>query len=332
MKGRYIPPNIWEDAKFYKIVPAYSLYYAAASIIIGLVVFFFYFRSRPIIGVIILLIVPIMIIVICSLEIPKKLVRHVGFKVAARMNNTLEDICKIKDSEDSETIFQNSKRKFIVLENKVYPWEYCPTKDKRAEQFAEEVFNLVKGNTWVSFYGICAPEGTEQLEKRYDELSNLPPILRQIENERINEHFSISKSATATTYFTRISVHTGVEDEDLLDLRKSISDSEIIGGSTIKTLAASHLIIGAKEKRGKNKEEDKVVDDDDSILKPLKNIVCSLGEFIIQKKIKLMSKRKEKCLEIDTVPEVAPLVKEKEEHKVESHEEIRVVRGRRNRT
>lgn len=52
MKLRYIPPNIWEDAKIFKKVPISSIYYAVAAMVLGLAVFLLKFRTNPILGVI----------------------------------------------------------------------------------------------------------------------------------------------------------------------------------------------------------------------------------------------------------------------------------------
>lgn len=279
MKLRYIPPNIWEDAKLFKKVPISSIYYAVAAMVLGVAAFILKFRTNPILGVIFILLIPSLVIAIFTAEIPTRISKNIGIKVSQKMFKTLYDICRIKEFG---TVCKTKRRKVIFMENKVYPWDYCVTKDEKADLFAQEVFNIVKGSTVLSIYGTCAPEDTKQLLKRYDELHKLPPKLREIENARVEEHFRISSIATATKYVTRVSKPIDADDEEILNIQRNISNSEIIGGDIIEDIVSSHLTIGSSVERGKVTPSDANPapnSEDDSILMKLANMILKIKDI-----------------------------------------------------
>jgi len=241
MRQRYIPYDIREDVKIAKIIPV-NIMLTSVAIITGVFLIQMFAAAIGLkikfLTIIALYSASFIYLIIGTLDIPGLIKKRADYNAKSRKAKYLEDI-----------IASNKKPKAYYAVT-VPPWESAPDGDKetRANGFARECMSMLADGASIAIYGVCKAESTAILETRAQKAALLPPGLKQIEQERINYHYAISKNATITEYYSVVSVPPDKQSEGVEPPDKFISAYQM-GDEMIDELR-NHLTPGVKMKRG----------------------------------------------------------------------------------
>ncbi|WP_010681004.1 TraG/VirB4 family ATPase [Acetivibrio cellulolyticus] len=244
LRERYIPADIREDIKLGKVVSLKSIIYFFIALIICLLLSFAI--EYWLLKLIFTFGIPIIVMLVVNYDAPGAIKKLVLFKTHCSMIKSLNDLCTISSFDD---VIQTKDSEIVFLETSVPPWEVCPDskKEYRANNFSYNVFSLLGMGAEMSVFGICSAEDTTQLEERLKALDSLNRGVKDLENERIEHHYNLSKSAKSVKYLIRLKANAIKDALEIFDE----NEVTVIGGDLVEEYAKSHLIPGLKKVRGK---------------------------------------------------------------------------------
>lgn len=251
LRSRNVPADILKDIKIGKILTIPGLIYVIIAIVISIILSFIIIPF-PLFRVFFVLAVAFFTTIIMAADLPgyfKKLKRFrrdkKRIKNLEQFNNIEEYGPIIKNKDGSEAVY---------LDYTVDPWEVSPdeNKEKRAMEFAQNVFAAVSMGTEVTVFSTCSSEKTTLLEKKLERLSDFPEGIREIESARIEHHYNLSKYASKTNYTIRILKRSDSDaEEEIEEIQDAIVfDGVCLGGGSVKERAKTQLTPDSYVKRG----------------------------------------------------------------------------------
>lgn len=249
LRPRYVPANPYEDVKFGKFFPAEALPWSLGGIILG-VVLALLLPVHPVLRIV-LGFLPLIAVIVCfAMDLPGFIRRKINIFTTKRNCSSLEDLFNINNFDSVNDNKDNTKS--VIMEYyKIPTWEVITDveKDRRADSFAQDILEVITNGSDISIHGICTGENLQALERRLNNLQNLPDSLRELENARIERHYKIAKNAETTRYYIKI---TDKNSEKALDSSEIFENSAVIlDGEAARKVCLSQLTPNAKKKRGK---------------------------------------------------------------------------------
>lgn len=247
VRERYIPADIREDIKIGKVLSLKSVLSFFTALLICLITSFLV--EYWLLKLVYVFGIPISIMFIINFDIIGNIRKVITFKVDTSRIKKLEDLSRIKKFDD--VIETEDGKSIVFLETSVPPWEVCPDvkKEERANEFSQNVFSVLGTDAEISVFGTCSAEDTSQLEERLKALEKLAVGVRELENERIEHHYSLSKAAKSVKYIIRLKAKNIKDALDIFD-----DDVTVLGGEIVEEYAKNHLIPGLRKVRGKEDE------------------------------------------------------------------------------
>lgn len=257
LRLRYIPPDINEDIKFGKVVPTKAIPWIVGIAIAAVLISFLI--PSPLIRIPFFLGVTCVGTGIFIFDLPLYVQKLKRYLKERKKINSLDAFSGI--AEYGSVSKTKDKGEEMFLEYFAEPWEVCPDaqKELRAREFAENVLSAINMGVEISIFAVSTSENTGALERRLEQLGDLPPGLRELEYERIEYHYHLSRQASSTHYYLRF------RKEDTAGMRISEEDDEqvehvqdaitfegtILGGDTIREVQGIHLTPDVKLSRGR---------------------------------------------------------------------------------
>lgn len=250
LRKRHIPYDILEDIKLGKVLPIKGIYWTIGNGVLS--IFLSFFIPSPLFKLIVVLGALIGTFTIFAFDIPGNIKKFKSFRKAKKKTKSIYDFSGI---DKIGTISKGKKKEIVFLESeKVEPWEVCPDNEKesRALKFSEDIMTAVNMGVDVSIYATCSSEDTKQLENRLKWLDRLSGGIKELENDRIEHHYKLSKFAIDTNYITRIDRDLDKTNDDEIENIEDalIFDGVVMGEDLIKEYINNHLTPDSRLKRG----------------------------------------------------------------------------------
>lgn len=250
LRERYIPKDILEDIKLGKMLPLKNLKWYILTLFVAVVVSFLIPSSF--IRVIIVVIAAVGGFIVFSIDIPRLYRNYRKYKKDKEEIKTIDQYLNLKEIGSVSKTKDESE--IVFIEKEVEPWEVSPSNEKesRAVEFSQNVMSALDMGTEVTFFGTCSAENTKTLEMRLENLANLKDGVKELEANRIEYHYNLSKHASHSTY--RIRIRKDAKKDIIDDISEAIVfKGTVLGKDAVEDYLKNQLIPDAVLKRGKDR-------------------------------------------------------------------------------